>query len=166
MIQRCEECQIHGIKKSHLPSRQISAAKPMEVIATDIMNFDKQPVLVTVDYFSGYIMIDPLKSETSNAVAAQINDKVRKFGLAEIILSDNGPCFRSEMFHNFCESLEIHHSKTSPYHHQSNGRVERAIQTVRKIFKKSKSDIEVTQASLAYHDTPISSELPLQQNCS
>ena len=131
MIQQGEECQIHGNQKSHPPSRQISATKPMEVIATDIVNFDRKPVLVTVDYFSGYIMIDPLKSETSNAVAAQMNDNVRKFGLAERILSDNGLCFRSEMVHNFCESLEIHHSKTSPCHHQSNGRVEHAIQTVR-----------------------------------
>ena len=93
-------------------------------------------------------------------VAARINDNVRKFGLAERILSGNGPYFRSDMFQNFCESLELHHSKSSPYYHQSNGRVERAIQTVRKIFKKSKSDIEVTKALLAYHDTPISSELP------
>ena len=54
----------------------------------------------------------------------------------------------------------MHHSKSSPYYHQSNGRVERAIQTVRKIFKKSKSDVEVTKALLAYHDTPISNELP------
>ena len=54
----------------------------------------------------------------------------------------------------------MYHSKSSPYYHQSNGRVEQAIQTVYKIFKKSKSDVEVTKALLAYHDTPISSELP------
>ena len=132
----------------------------MEIIATDSMNFGKQPVLVTVDYFSGNIIVDPLKSETSSVVAARINDNIRKFGLAERSLSDNGPCFRSETFQNFCESLEMHHSKSSPYYHQSNGRVERAIQAVRKIFKKSKSDVEVTKALLAYHDTPISSELP------
>ena len=133
----------------------------MEIIATDIMNFGKQPVLVTVDFFSGYIMVDPLKSETSSVVAARINDNVRKFGLAERILSDNGPCFRSEMFQNFCESLEMYHSKSSPYHHKSNGTVGRAIQTLRKINLMLKSQkhyllIMIHQSQVNY---------PLQQNC-
>ena len=165
MIQRCEECQIHGNQKAHPPSRQISATKPMEIIATDIMSFGKQPVLVTIDYFSGYIMVDPLKSETFSEVAAHINDNVRKFGLAERILSDNGSCFRSEMSQNFYESLEIYHSKSSPYYHQSNCRVRCAIQTARNIFKDpnliSKSQkhcllIMIHQSQVSY---------PLQQNC-
>ena len=54
----------------------------------------------------------------------------------------------------------MHHSKSSPYYHQSNGRVGCTIQTVRKIFKKSKFDAEVIKALLTYHDTSISSELP------
>ena len=67
--------------KAHPPSRQLSASKLMEITATDRMNFGKLSVHVTVDYFSLYTMVDPLKSETPSVVAARINDKGRKFGL-------------------------------------------------------------------------------------
>lgn len=156
----CEECQIHGAKKPRPPERQISTTRPMEVLGCDLMDFQGQPILVSIDYFSGYIFIDPLRNSTTSVVTARLNDNFRRFGLAERVISDNGPCFRSDQFQKFCELFEIHHTTTSPYHHQSNGRVERAIRTVRNILKKCKNDTEITLAILAYLDTPISSDLP------
>ena len=79
--------------------------------------------------------------------------------LIEKVISDNGPCFKSEKFQSFCSQFEIHHTPSSPHYHQSNGRAERAIQTIRKILKKSKTNTEITLALLAYHDTPISANL-------
>ena len=113
-----------------------------------------------IDFYSGYIMIDNLNSQTTVAVMARMNDNWRRFGLPRRIITDNGPCFRSEKFHNFCQKMDIHHDTTSPHYHQSNGRVERAIRTVRQIYNKFSSDTEVTHAVLAYHDTPLDAELP------
>ena len=160
MIQNCDQCQIHGNKKSKVPQRQISASRPMEILGADIMDFKGRPVLVQIDYYSGYILVDPLSSQTSSAVAARINDNARRFGLPDRIITDNGPCFRSEKFESFCNELGTHHDTTSPHYHQSNGRVERAIQTVRKIFSKTENDVQVTHALNAYHDTPIAADLP------
>lgn len=61
---------------------------------------------------------------------------------------------------DFCDSFEIKHLASSPHFHQSNGRVERAIQTIKQIFKKCSSEQEITLTLLAYHDTPISNDLP------
>lgn len=160
LIQHCTECQIHGNKKPRSPERQVSATKPMEILGCDLMDFQGQPILVSIDYFSGYITIDPLRSSSTTAVTARLNDTFRKFGLAERIISDNGPCFRSDQFNKFCEEFDIHHTTSSPYFHESNGRAERAVQTARHILQKCKTDTEITRALLAYHDTPISADLP------
>ena len=87
------------------------------------------------------------------------NNIFRKFGLPEKIISDNGPCFRSNNFRRFCDQLDIGHVTSSPYYHQSNGRAERAVATIEQILKKSASDIDLTKAPTTYPDTPVSDTL-------
>ena len=105
---------------------------------------------------SGFLTYDTLSSETTEAVTKALNNIFRKFGLPERIISDNGPCFKSETFRSFCDQLDIGHVTSSPYHHQSDGRAERAIATVEQILKKSANDIDITKALITYLDAPIS----------
>lgn len=160
VIQKCQECQRHAKKKPVTSEKQISTVRPMETIGMDIMAHKGEHVLVAIDYFSGYITVDHLHRETSEAVIERVSDNCRKFGLPEKIITDNGPCFRSQKFDSFCEKLEIQHLTSSPHFHQSNGRAERAIQTIEQIYKKCQTKEEITLALLAYHDTPVSSDLP------
>lgn len=160
MIQQCEDCQKHAKKKPRPPERQLSATRPMEIIGMDLLDFKGQHAVVAIDYFSGYVMLDYIRTETSESVMRVLNNNFRKFGLPESIISDNGPCFKSEKFAQFCNEFEVKHITSSPHYHQSNGRAERAIQTVKQIMKKSKTEGEVTRALLAYHDTPVSGDLP------
>ena len=160
MVQACEECQRHGNKKSRIPERQIAATRPMQIVSMDLVEYQGIHGLFTVDYFSGFLTFDILNAQTSDAVIKALNNNFGKFGLPEKILSDNGPCFRSNSFRQFCEQLDIGHVTSSPYHHQSNGRVERAVQTVENILKKSKSNMDITKALTTYLDTPISDTLP------
>ena len=160
MVQKCDECQRYGNKKPRPPERQISATRPLELLGVDVVQFQRQRALVTVDYYSGFLTYDTLSSETTEAVTKALNNIFRKFGLPERIISDNGPCFKSEKFRCFCDQLDIGHVTSSPYHHQSNGRVERAIATVEQILRKSASDTDITKALITYLDTPISGTLP------
>ena len=160
MVQKCDECQRHGNKKPRPPERQISATRPLELLGVDVVQFQRQRALVTVDYYSGFLTYDTLSRETTEAVTKALNNIFRKFGLPERIISDNGPCFKSEKFRCFCDQLDVGHVTSSPYHHQSNGRAERAIATVEQILKKSTSDTDITKALIAYLDTPVSGTLP------
>ncbi len=126
----------------------------------DSVNFRGQHALVTVDYYSGFLTYDTLVDETTEAVTAVLNNLFRKFGLAEKIISDNGPCFISNDFRRFCDQHDTGHVTSSPYDHQSNGRAERAIATVEQILKKSTSDTDITKALTTYLDTPVSDTLP------
>ena len=121
MVQKCHECIRHGNKKPRPPDRQISATRPLELLGVDVVQFQCQRALVTVDYYSGFLTYDTLSRETTEAVTKALNNIFRKFGLPERIISDNGPCFKSEKFRLFCDQLDIGHVTFSPYHHQSNG---------------------------------------------
>lgn len=74
-----------------------------------------------------------------------------RFGIPESVRSDNGPQFRSG-FELFAKEFDFSHDTSSPHFAQSNGRVERAIQTAKNIIKKSK---DISTALLAYHSTPL-----------
>ena len=159
MIQCCTECQVHANKKPRSPEQQPSACHPMEILGIDLMEFTGQSALISVNYFSGYLTIDYIQDETSATVITSLDNNFRKFGLAERIISD-GPCFKSEKFRKFCNTLEIEHTTSSPHYHDGNGRAERAIQTVKQIMKKTKTAVEMTMTILAYHNTTCSSDLP------
>lgn len=157
---QCEECQRFSNKKPRHPERQISTTRAMEVLGMDIMKWKSKPALVTVDYFSGLVTYDPLKDETAEEVINTLNNLFSKIGLAETIISDNGPCFKSDKFQEFCDHLNIDHPTSSPHYHQSNGRAERAIQTIEKILKKAKKPTDITNGIITYMDTPIDDKLP------
>jgi len=56
------------------------------------------------------------------------------FGLPEEIVSDNGSPFGSWLFNSYGYQINIKITKTPPFHSQSNGLAERAVQTVKKYF--------------------------------
>eukprot|EP00118_Oscarella_pearsei_P007903 m.39733 g.39733 ORF g.39733 m.39733 type:complete len:125 (+) comp32800_c0_seq1:387-761(+) len=49
----------------------------------------------------------------------------RTFGVPARIHSDQGPCFTSQRFQEFCDRFGMQHFKSAPYHPQGNGKVER-----------------------------------------
>ena len=50
---------------------------------------------------------------------------------------------------NFVTKLEICHETSSPYYHESNGRTERAVQTIKNMIKKCDTEEELTLAIIA-----------------
>ena len=160
LLFHCNECQIHGKKKPRVPERQVSASRPMEIIGIDLMEFKGKTALVSVDYYSGCLTFDFIQAGTSEEVVKVLDNNFRKLGLAERVISDNGPCFKSEKFKTFCTALEIKHTTSSPHYHEANGRAERSIQTIKQILRKCSNEVETTMAVLAYLDTPVSSDLP------
>ena len=76
-----------------------------------------------------------------------------RHGIPEILRSDNGPQFYSYEMSDFAGSYGFQQQTSSPHYPQSNGQAERAIQTVRKLLKKSSDPY---MALLIYRSTPLS----------
>lgn len=85
--------------------------------------------LIYVDAFSKYPGAVPLSTTTANSTCSALLEVFAHFGFPEQIVSDNGPPFNSEDFASFCRGQGIRHSRSSPYHPQSNGEAERFVQT-------------------------------------
>ena len=61
-----------------------------------------------------------------------------RFGIPEILVTDNGPQFSSNEFQVFAKSWSVNHVTTSPRYSQSNGKAENAVRTVKRLFEKCK----------------------------
>jgi hypothetical protein len=94
---------------------------------------------VCVDRHSGWIVAIPVleKGLKGAKLAKQmVRDQWRPFGIPSIISSDQGSHFVSTWWTNLCSLLGIRQAYSQAYHHQANGRVERAGQQVMEVLRK------------------------------
>jgi len=72
-----------------------------------------------------------------------VRDHWRPFGIPSIISSDQGSHFVSNWWSQMCASLGIRQAFSQAYHHQANGRVERAGQQILEILRKLNSESKI-----------------------
>ena len=80
-----------------------------------------------------------------------------------MILSDQGSSFLSDLFSNVCKFLRIKRIKTSPYHHQTNGALERThrdlVEYLPCYILEDQTDWDkwIPYATFVFNTTPYSS---------
>jgi transposase InsO family protein len=91
-------------------------------------------VHVCVDDYSRVAYAEVLPDERKESAAAFLQRAVRWFSQLGItiqrVLTDNGSCYRSKLWHTTCKKLKVRVKKTRPYRPQTNGKAERFIQTL------------------------------------
>ena len=88
-------------------------------------------VLVMVDFFSRWMETCPLSDKTAISVAnAFFSNIVCRFGMPSVIHSDQGREFENKVLHELCILGGSHKTKTTPYHPESDGLVERFNRTL------------------------------------
>ena len=116
----------------------------------------KDKYLVLMDYYSKYFELTRVADSTSNTVVNVLKQQLTRYGLPEILYTDNGPEFASKEFFNFVRKYQFQHVISSPTFPQSNGFVERTIQTAKKLLKKACDDGSNPHlAILELQNTPI-----------
>ncbi|XP_056009478.1 uncharacterized protein K02A2.6-like [Ostrea edulis] len=113
---------------------------PWQVVATDLFQWDEKDYLIVVDYYGCYFEVTHLSTTTSKSIVKQIKSIFSKFGILEKVESDNGPQYSSSEFTNFASDHGFNHDTSSPRYPQSNGLAERTVQTIKRIFQKSKGE--------------------------
>ena len=77
--------------------------------------------LIIIDRFSKWLEIIPTESATAEVTIKALREVMSRWGLPLMLVSDNGPCFTSYEFAEFCKHNHIKHITVSPHHPASNG---------------------------------------------
>ena len=93
------------------------------------------------DLFSHFPVIRQLSGENMKTVLKVIQNKFVDFGIPETIISDNGPCYKSQEFNDFCARFEINHVTGASYNHQTKSIAEHMIQTNKHLMVKNQNDM-------------------------
>ena len=90
-------------------------------------------VHVAIDDHSRVAYSDILPNEKKESAIAHLKAAVAYYQSLGVtvtrVMTDNGPCYKSNAFRNACAALGIKHIRTKPYTPQTNGKAERFIQS-------------------------------------
>lgn len=94
-------------------------------------------ILVLIDRFTTFTYLFPCNSTiTAPETAKLLQDRITAtHGQPESILTDADPRFTSHFWQKLMKNLSIDHIMSTPYHHQTNGQVERRIRTVQQCLR-------------------------------
>ena len=91
--------------------------------------------MLVSDYFTRWIEAYPLPNHEAPTLAkVLVNEWICRFGVPDVIHSDQGKNFESRLFAEVCHLLEMEKTKTTSYHSQSDGLVERFNRTLQMLL--------------------------------
>ena len=86
------------------------------------------------DLFTKYVVAVPLKDLDFKEVAnSLVENWVLRFGVPDVLHTDQGTNFNSDLMKEVCSLLQIDKSRTTAYHPEENGQVE----TVNRVIAES-----------------------------
>jgi len=171
----CQQCQRMKIIGSPVvpPTWKIRTSYPFEMVAIDLVSLPPTKrkhvaILVLVDHYSKFVGVVPLRDKKSCTVVKAMNDSLIPFlpRIPTKLLSDNGPEFRSELFHDCMDRWNIKHIRTTPYKPSSGGIVERANKTILGFLNGLRSNGEDWDNNLAKAVTVYNHTHHQSINCS
>ena len=138
---------------------------PMELVTIDFLKLEKttggfQYILLIVDHFTRYAQGYATKTKSATAAAKNLyNDFILRFGIPNRILHDQGREFENKLFAELESYCGIIKSRTTPYHPQTNGTVERMNSTLLSMLRtlperqKGRWNEKVGNMLFAYNST-------------
>lgn len=147
-VANCMECvtRKNPNRTAKAPLQPHYSGAPFEKIAIDILEVpvsDKgnKYIVVIGDYFSKWAEAFPVKTHTAQVVAEILIDQfISRFGAPAQLHSDQGPEFESRLISELCRLLNIDKTRTTAYHPQSDGQVERFNRTLLSMLSKYVSE--------------------------
>ena len=120
--------RIHGGGRQHYnPTYTDKAGKRHQSVGWEYVH-------IAIDDYSRLAYAEVLTDEKATTAAGflrRATSYYRRHGIRiERILTDNGSCYRGAIHALACRGLGIKHSRTRPYHPQTNGKAERFIRTL------------------------------------
>lgn len=161
MVKSCKSCASAAKSPAHsspVPWQKTEA--PWQRVHIDYAGpIEDTYFLLVIDSHSKWPEIVPTTHISTAATVAMLRGLFGRFGMPNVIVSDNGRQFTSAAFADFCNTNGIEHIRTAPYHPQSNGQAERFVDSFKRALKKIKvGEVSLQEALdtflLTYRSTP------------
>jgi transposase InsO family protein len=160
-VEACERCIRRKTPVRHQAKlHPIFTMKPLEILCIDFLSLEKckggyENILVITDHFTRYAQAIPLKNQLATTTAKALYDNfIVHYSFPERLHSDQGRNFESSIIRELCKLAKIKKSRTTPYHPEGNGSVERFNQTLLKMLgtleENQKSDWKSYVPSLVH----------------
>ena len=150
-IKKCSHCRKYEAAPPVAPMKPLACSGPGELLHVDFTSIEETVplkedpvicnVLVLQDHFSKYVVAYVVKDQTACTAAETLrNGYFRLFGAPVCLVSDQGKAFTGHVITQLCELYGVQKLRTSPFHVQTNGQVERMNQTIIHMIGKLEED--------------------------
>ncbi|KAK3882515.1 hypothetical protein Pcinc_013114 [Petrolisthes cinctipes] len=156
MVSRCSTCAAVQPSQAREPmlSHEVPVV-PWTKVGMDFFEWNRQKYLVITDYTSNWFEAKKFKSTSASSLVRECRVQFARHGVPLQIVAYSGTQFLSRTFHKFAEEWNFEVVTSSPYHHQSNGKAENAVHTIKKLLSKSEmSNTDPLLAILEWRNTP------------
>ena len=150
-IKKCGCCRKYEVAPPVAPMKPLTCSGPGELLHVDFTSIEETVplkedpvicnVLVLQDHFSKYVVAYVVKDQTARTATKTLrNGYFGLFGAPAYLVSDQGKAFTGHVITHLCELYGVQKLRTSPYHAQTNGQVERMNQTIICMIGKLEED--------------------------
>lgn len=139
----CKKCQL--CRPQPIPRNAVSNATPVErpfvrigldtVGPLPITKNGNEHLIVIVDYFTKWVEVKAVKSIKTKEIVQFLQETFARHGVPEIIVTDNGSSFRSEVTKMVLDLYGSWVKFVAPHHPESNGMVENRNREIGKLLK-------------------------------
>lgn len=143
--QECIQCQSSNPSTStpKAPMKQYIVGAPLERVALDLVGplirtpRGKSYILVIADYFTRWTEAFALPNIEARTVAKVfVFEFICRFGVPRQVHTDQGTQFEGKLFQEMCSLFRIDKTRTTTFHPQSDGLVERFNRTLKAMLTK------------------------------
>ena len=155
-IAKCDTCNTYQTNQQKEPQiPQDPPKRPWSHVAADLFTFDKKEWLIIVDHWSVYFELNQLPDTLSSTVIKSLKNQFARHGIPDTLDSDNGSQFAFREFSEFTSAWQFDHQTLSPHFPQSNGKIENAVTSAKRLLTKAKaSGQDPYLAILDWRNTP------------
>ena len=150
-IRKCGHCKKFEAALPIAPLKPLACSGPGELLHVDFTSIEEtvplcqvpviRNVMVMQDHFSKYVVAYVVKDQTAHTATEMLrNGYFGLFSAPAYLVSDQGKAFTGHLISNLCELYGVQKLKTSTYHAQTNGQVERMNQTIIRMIGKLEQD--------------------------
>ena len=150
-IRKCGRCKKFEAAPPIAPLRPLACSGLGELLHVDFTSIEEtvplhqepviRNVMVMQDHFSKYVVAYVVKDQMARTAAETLrNGYFGLLGVPAYLVSDQGKAFTGHLISNLCKLYGVQKLRTSPYHAQTNGQVERMNQTIIRMIGKLEED--------------------------